>query len=59
MSGWVRNRGDGAVEAAFEGEPGAVASMVELCRSGPGHAEVSELEVIEEQPEGAERFEIR
>jgi acylphosphatase len=59
VSGWVRTRNDGAVEAVFEGEPEKVEEMVELCRRGPGRAEVANLEVIEEQPEGLAGFEIR
>ncbi len=59
VAGWVTNRDDGSVEAAFEGEPEAVDSMVEYCRSGPGRAEVSELEVSEEPPAGDAGFQIR
>jgi len=59
LSGWVTNRADGAVEAAFEGEPDAVDTIVEYCRSGPGRAEVSELEVSQESPEGEGGFQIR
>ena len=58
VAGWVTNREDGAVEAAFEGEPEQVDSMVEYCRSGPGRAEVSELEVTEERAEGDSGFRI-
>jgi acylphosphatase len=59
ISGWVTNRDDGTVEAVFEGEADAVDSMVELSRSGPGRAEVTELDVSEEEPEGLSGFEIR
>ena len=59
VAGWVTNRDDGAVEAVFEGEPDAVAAMVELSREGPGRAEVTGLEVSEESPEGLSSFEIR
>ena len=59
VAGWVTNRDDGAVEAVFEGEPDAVAAMVELSREGPGRAEVTGLEVSEEPPEGLSSFEIR
>jgi acylphosphatase len=55
----VANRDDGAVEAVFEGDPDAVDSMVELCRGGPGRAEVTGLEVNEEEPEGLDGFGIR
>ena len=58
VSGWIRNRSDGAVEAAFEGTPSAVAAMVEWCRTGPPRAEVSDVEVTEEEPEGGTRFRV-
>jgi hypothetical protein len=33
--------------------------MVEFCRGGPGRAEVGDLEVSEEEPEGLAGFAIR
>jgi acylphosphatase len=59
VSGWVRNRPDGAVEAVFEGEAEAVAALVEFVRSGPRGAAVQRVEMSEEEPEGLEGFEIR
>jgi acylphosphatase len=59
VAGWVRNRDDGAVEAAFEGEPAAVEELVEFCRRGPSRAEVAAVDVSEEQPEGLTGFEVR
>jgi acylphosphatase len=59
VSGWAANRSDGAVEAVFEGDPGAVEAMVEFIRRGPGHAEVSDVEVREEDPEGLQGFSVR
>lgn len=59
VAGWVRNRPDGAVEAAFEGEPDAVAALVRFCRDGPRGAEVDRVDAADEPPEGATRFEIR
>jgi acylphosphatase len=59
VSGWIANRDDGAVEAVFEGEPDAVERLVDICRGGPGRAEVNELDVSEEEPEGLEGFEVR
>ena len=59
VAGWVRNAGDGTVEAVFEGEPEAVDALVELCRSGPGHASVERLDVAEEEPEGLRGFQVR
>ena len=59
VAGWVSNRPDGAVEAVFEGDPEAVESLIRLCREGPRGAEVDQVEVLEEQPEGLASFEIR
>jgi acylphosphatase len=59
VAGWVTNREDGAVEAVFEGSDDAVEAMVELCRAGPGRAEVESLDVAEEELEGLNGFEIR
>jgi acylphosphatase len=59
VAGWARNRSDGAVEAVFEGAPEDVDALVELCRAGPGHAEVSGLDVTAEAPEGLSGFDVR
>jgi acylphosphatase len=59
VAGWVANRSDGAVEAVFEGEPDAVEALVEFARQGPRSAEVEDVEVSEEDPEGLSGFEVR
>ena len=59
VSGSAANLADGTVEAVFEGEPDDVAALVELCRSGPGHARVDRLEEFDEEPQGAGGFETR
>ena len=59
VSGWVRNRSDGAVEVVAEGAPDAVERMVDFCREGPGRAQVQDVEVSEEEPEGLSGFEVR
>ena len=59
VSGWVSNEPDGTVAAVFEGEPAAVERMVEFCRSGPRSADVEGVDVVDEQPEGLEGFEVR
>jgi acylphosphatase len=58
VAGWARNCVDGTVEAVFEGTAEAVERLVELCRSGPGHAEVTRLDVADEAPEGLDRFDV-
>lgn len=58
MSGWVRNRPDGAVEAVFEGVPEDVEALVDFCRRGPRGAEVERVEVEEELAEGLAGFRV-
>lgn len=45
LSGHVRNRADGAVEALFSGPEAAVDAMVEACRAGPAAARVEDVAV--------------
>jgi acylphosphatase len=59
VAGWARNNADGTAEAVFEGAPSAVDAMVEFVRRGPGHAEVSAVDVAEEPVEGLASFEVR
>ena len=59
VSGWVRNTGDGAVEAVFEGEADAVSQLVAFCREGPRGARVDAVEVKDEALEGLRGFAIR
>ena len=56
VTGWVRNRSDGTVEAAFEGPLEAVARCVSWCRMGPPRADVTGIDVTEEEPEGLSHF---
>ena len=58
VAGRVSNRPDGAVEAVFEGDDGAVEALVEWCRQGPPHAHVSAVEVSSEEPEGLRGFDV-
>ena len=48
LTGWVRNRSDGFVEAVFAGEALAVAEMLEACKLGPPDAHVTGVRIIEE-----------
>jgi acylphosphatase len=44
VSGWVRNRIDGSVEALVAGDTAAVEELLRLCRRGPRMAEVVSIE---------------
>jgi len=56
VSGWIRNRPDGTVEAVFEGEPDAVERLVRFCEIGPEGARVARVETFDEAPEGLDGF---
>lgn len=60
LTGWVRNRWDGAVEALFEGPPAAVNAMLVWCYDGPPMAAVDGVQ-ISPAPEGQpqQSFRIR
>ena len=59
VSGWVRNLADGRVEAVFEGIKTDVEAMIRWCRGGSVAAEVTDVAVEYEEPEGIQGFEIR
>jgi acylphosphatase len=59
VAGWVRNNGDGTVEAVLEGEPDAVDQLVEWMRIGPPSARVAKLDVHPEAPRGEHGFAVR
>jgi acylphosphatase len=59
IAGWVRNVPDGRVEAVFEGPDEAVDEMVGWSRQGPDQADVREVDVSDEDPEGLDTFEVR
>lgn len=44
LSGWVRNRADGSVEAVFAGAEADVQDMIASCRRGPPAARVDRIE---------------
>lgn len=47
VTGWVRNRRDGTVEAVIQGTSGAVDSMLQWCRRGPPAAHVTAVNVAD------------
>jgi acylphosphatase len=56
LSGWVRNRADGSVEALLAGDAEAVARVAEACRSGPPAARVVAVEQEDAEPPATRGF---
>jgi len=53
ITGWVRNRRDGTVEAFIQGEPTAIDAVTAWCRRGPPAARVEEVETTSVAPDPA------
>jgi acylphosphatase len=58
LAGWVRNRPDRRVEAAFEGRDADVDAMVAWCSEGPAQARVDAIEVAAEPLTGENGFHV-
>lgn len=52
VTGWVRNRTDGTVEALVQGEPFAVETLTDWARRGPPAARLDrvEIEAADDEP---------
>ena len=59
VSGWVRNRSDGTVEALVDGDPSAVQELLRACRSGPRLATVTDITEHFADPPDAPGFVMR
>lgn len=47
VTGWVRNRIDGSVEAVIQGDEEAVDAVIARARRGPPRAQVADVQVTE------------
>ena len=47
LTGWVRNRHDGSVEAMIQGSPEGVEAMTAWARRGPPSAAVTDVRIAE------------
>ena len=59
LTGWVRNRRDGSVEAVFSGPADAVAEMLQRCHDGPPSARVDRINVVEEGDPPPAGFDVK
>lgn len=53
VTGWVRNRADGSVEALVHGTPAAVEALIAWARRGPPAARVTDIRISEAAADGA------
>ena len=58
VAGWVRNLGDGSVEAEFEGTPDQVDEVIAWMAQGPPGAHVDTAMVTDAAPTGERGFEV-
>ena len=47
LTGWVRNRRDGTVEAIFQGDANDIDAMLNACWQGPPAASVADIRVAD------------
>jgi acylphosphatase len=59
VAGWVRNLPDGRVEAVFEGLADNVRRLLEWAHRGPRLADVHDVAMELEPPEGLDAFRVR
>lgn len=59
LTGWVRNRLDGSVEAVFRGEESAVVRMLDECWRGPRGAVVDGVVATAVADQGWRDFAVR
>jgi acylphosphatase len=58
ISGWVRNRTDGSVEAVFSGTDQKLREMLEACHRGPRVAAVRSVSMTEHPETDWTEFEV-
>lgn len=60
LSGWVRNRADGSVEALVRGSPDAIERIIAWAKRGPSAAQVRDVAItdVEDGAVSDKRFEV-
>ena len=56
LSGWVRNRADGTVEALFAGTGSQVDEILDACKTGPALAKVVKIDITSVEYPAASGF---
>ncbi len=55
VKGFVRNLEDGRVETFLEGDSEAINKLIELCKKGPKHSQIKNVEI---KPERFQDFKV-
>ena len=58
LTGYVRNLEDDRVEAVFEGYENDVNRMIEVCKRGPLHSKIKDIEIEKISNQGFDTFKI-
>ncbi|MFH1801267.1 MAG: acylphosphatase [archaeon] len=58
VKGFVRNLEDGRVEVFLEGNTKEVDKMIELCKKGPKHAQIKNVEIKPERFQDFKNFKV-
>ncbi|MEK6875671.1 MAG: acylphosphatase [Nanoarchaeota archaeon] len=58
VRGFVRNLEDGRIEVFVEGSSPDVNKMIEICKQGPKHSQIKNVEEKEEKFQGFKEFKV-
>ncbi len=58
VNGFTRNLEDGRVEVFIEGNVDDVKKMIEICKTGPKHAQIRNVEMKVERYQGLKNFKV-
>ena len=58
LRGFVRNLENGKVEVFIEGDNDNIDKMIELCRKGPKHSQIRDVEIKEEKFQDFKEFKL-
>ena len=58
VKGFIRNLEDGRIEVFLEGDAEGVNKMIELCKKGPKHAQIRNVEIKPERFQGFRVFKV-
>ncbi len=58
VKGFVRNLEDGRIEVFLEGNSNDVNKMIEICKTGPKHSQIRNVEVKQERFQDFKNFKI-